>query len=258
MKLYARYLAIQLKSQLEYRASFVMKLAAQFFLAFSAVASVFFMLDRFGAIGGFVRGEVLFCFSVANLGFSLAECIFRGFDTFSGIISDGRFDRMLVRPKGLVFQIIASKAEFSKLGRVGAAIVVLVLAIAETDFAWSIGRGLLLVFMLAGSITYFAGLQIIYAGFCFFTLKGLEFMNIFTDGGRELGQYPLAVYGKGVLIFFTALLPLACAQYWPFLVLCGRSDSVIYALAPAVCFVFLIPCMLFWRFGLKHYVSTGS
>ena len=51
------------------------------------------------------------------------------------------------------------------------------------------------------------------AGISFFTIEGLEFMNIFTDGSREFGKYPLSVYGKGVLKFMTYVIPFALVQY---------------------------------------------
>lgn len=34
------------------------------------------------------------------------------------------------------------------------------------------------------------------AAFAFYTLDGLEFMNILTDGAREYGKYPIGIYGK--------------------------------------------------------------
>ena len=115
-----------------------------------------------------------------------------------------------------------------------------------------------LVFLLLGGTAYFAGLFLIYAAFCFFTLEGLEFMNILTEGGKEFGAYPLAIYGKGMLAAFTFVLPMACFQYYPFLYLTGRSADPWLLLTPACCFLFLLPCYVFWRFGVRRYKSSGS
>ena len=60
-----------------------------------------------------------------------------------------------------------------------------------------------LLMMLAGGVLLFGALFLLYAGICFFTLEGLEFMNIFTDGSREFGKYPVSVYGEGMLKFYT-------------------------------------------------------
>lgn len=258
LKLYGKYAAARLKSMMEYKASFLMMTLTQFLLAFTTLLSINFLMRRFGAVGGFTYEEVLICYAASNFSFAFAECFFRGFDTFSSLIGNGGFDRIMVRPRNEIFQIVASQIEFSKLGRMFTALAILVYALGVSGISWNVGRVLVLAFMLAGGVAFFTGLFIIYASICFFTLEGLEFMNIFTDGGRELGKYPLSIYGKGILTFFTCVLPFACAQYYPFLFLCGKSDSLLCALSPAACFVFLLPCYAFWRFGLRHYKSTGS
>lgn len=70
---------------------------------------------------------------------------------------------------------------------------------------WSIQKIITIIFMLVGGTALFSGLFLIYATLCFFTLEGLEFMNIFTDGAREYGKYPTGIYGKKMLIFTTFL-----------------------------------------------------
>ncbi|MBQ4353518.1 MAG: ABC-2 family transporter protein, partial [Clostridia bacterium] len=86
----------------------------------------------------------------------------------------------------------------------------------------------------------------------------LEFMNIFTDGGREFGSYPLAIYGDAVLKFFTYIIPMALWQYYPLLYLIGKTDNRLYMFAPLASVVFLVPCYLLWRIGVRHFRSTGS
>lgn len=83
-------------------------------------------------------------------------------------------------------------------------------------------------------------------------------MNVLTDGGKEFGQYPLAVYGKAILTFCTVVVPYAWFQQIPLDYLTGNSGNILRMFAPLVCFVFIIPCYAIWRFGLRNYRSTGS
>lgn len=83
-------------------------------------------------------------------------------------------------------------------------------------------------------------------------------MNIFTDGAREFGKYPISVYGSGVLKFCTYVIPFALFQYYPFLYLIGQSDNRWFMVLPLAAWLFLIPCLLVWRIGVRHYKSTGS
>ena len=104
----------------------------------------------------------------------------------------------------------------------------------------------------------FTGIFLIYAAVSFFTLEGLEFMNVLTDGAREYGKYPVSVYGKRVLQFTTFVVPYALIQYYPLLYLLGRSENPLYIFLPLMAGVFLLPCWLLWRLGVRHYKSTGS
>lgn len=258
MKLYFRYFSIHVRSIMQYKVSFFMTAFGQFLVAFTGFISIAFMFDRFHEVQGFQYSEVLLCFSVVLMAFSLSETFFRGFDAFPSMISNGEFDRILVRPRNEIFQVLCSKLELTRLSRVLQAAITLCWAIPASNIDWTPSKVAVLVLMIVGGIANFSGLFLIYAAISFFTLEGLEFMNIFTDGGREFGRYPYSVYGRSVLKFFTFVIPSACFQYYPFTYLIGRTNQIWAALTPLYCFVFLIPCWMLWRFGVRHYRSTGS
>ena len=258
MKLYLKYLGMLLKSQLQYRASFIMMTLGHFLIAFTAFLGVQFLLDRFSSVGGFSLAEILLCFSVVLMAFSLSECFARGFDVFPRLIRSGQLDRVLVRPRSVIFQVLTSNADFSRLGRVLQAVLMLAYGIGAGAVEWTGLKILCLVLMLLGGVAVFTALFVLYAGISFFTLEGLEFMNIFTDGSREFGKYPLSIYGEGVLKFCTYVIPIALFQYWPLLYLVGRSERVALIFLPLLGFLFLLPCYGFFRFGLRKYQSSGS
>lgn len=258
MKLYAKFFSLHLRSIMQYKSSFFLMTLGQFILAFSAFLSVWFLFDRFHQVDGFTFEQVLLCFSVTLMAFSWCEGFFRGFDTFSSTIQNAEFDRILLRPRNEIFLVLSGKIELSKIGRLLQAFLVFLYALPVSGVEWDVQRVLVLLFMLIGGVCVFCGLFLIYAAICFFTVEGLEFMNIFTDGGKEFGSYPMSIYGDGILRFFTFMVPIACFQYWPLLYLLGKSDSLWCMLSPLVCIVFLLPCWGFWRFGVRHYQSTGS
>lgn len=216
------------------------------------------MLSRYNTVNGFTFSEILLCFAVMLSSFSISECFVRGFDSFPVIISNGEFDRILVRPRNEILQILASRIEFTRIGRLLQALLLFAYSIPTSQVVWTLDKILTLSFMIVGGLFVFSGLFIVYAGLCFFTIEGLEFMNIFTDGGREFGKYPFSIYGDGVLKFLTYVIPLALFQYYPFLYLIGKSDNTYYMFLPLAGILFIVPCILFWKIGVKHYKSTGS
>ena len=258
MKLYLHYLSIHLRSQMQYKTSFFLTVLGQFVGSFTFLLSILFLMDRFHTIRGFTTAQVLLCFGTVLMAFSIAECFFRGFDSFAGTISQGQFDRILLRPRSEVLLTLCSKAELSRIGRFAQAALVFAYAIPNSGVDWTWDKILTLAFMVLSGVALFSGLFVIYAAICFFTTEGLEFMNIFTDGGREFGSYPLSIYGEGVLKFFTYVIPMALWQYYPLLYLIGHSDNPMYRIAPLASVVFLIPCLILWRIGVRHFKSTGS
>jgi ABC-2 type transport system permease protein len=247
-----------------YRLSTWLVTIGQFFGAFFAFISIKLLFDRFGSLTGpnesWTFAEVCLCFAVTTISFSLTECFARGFDSFSRMIVKGDFDRILLRPRSTILQIFGSAFELTRTGKLLQGFLVLAVALSQPGFSWGPDKVFTLVFMIAGGAAIFSGLFIIGAAVCFFTLEGLEVINIFTDGGRELASYPLPVYGKWLQRFFTFIVPFGCVNYLPLMYLSGRAFRypLLYMVMPGLGFLFLIPCILIWRLGVRHYTSSGS
>ena len=258
MRLYLKFVAMHLKRSMAYKQSFFMSTLGQFLISFSAFLSMWFLLSRFGTVGGYTLGECMLCAGVTLSGFSLAECFFRGFDRFSGIVKSAGFDRVMLRPRGLMLQVLCDDIEFARLGKLIQGVGMLIWGIAIAPVTWTAGRVALLFVMILGGTVIFSGLFILCAALCFFTLEGLEFINIFTDGMREYGVYPLDVYGGGILKFCTFVIPYALFQYYPLMALLGRTEHRLLGLMPLLTPLFLLPCAALWQIGVRRYKSAGS
>ena len=240
-----------------YRGSFLLSCLGHLLVTVNTFLGVKFLMDRFGTIAGYTLPQLALCFAVILAATSLAECFARGLDAFASVLSEARFDRLLVRPRGLLFQLLCEKMKLSMVPRLLQAVLMLVWAISAGAVRWTASKAAVLVLMILCGAALFFGLFLINAALCFFTLEGLEVMNIFTDGPREYGKYPFGIYGKGVLWILTLLVPLALVQHWPLQYLLDRGP-VWYGFLPLVSLLFLIPCAAVWRLGVRHYRSTGS
>lgn len=258
LKLYKKYVAIQVQGMMQYKMSFLLTSIGQFLVSFNVFLGVFFMFQKFHTVEGFTYSEVLLCFGVTLMEFSIAEALARGFDTFSSTISNGDFDRILVRPRNEIFQVLAGKIELTRIGRIIQAIVMFVYGIRKSQVHWSYDKVLTVIFMLVGGAAVFSGIFLIYAAICFFTLEGLEFMNVLTDGAREYGKYPISVYGKRALQFCTFVIPYAWIQYYPICYILDKNAEAWWSFLPLAACLFLLPCYILWKIGVRHYKSVGS
>ena len=192
------------------------------------------------------------------IGFSFCETFFRGIDVFDDLIVNGSFDRLLLRPRGILFQVFCEKVSFMKLSRLLQAIVVLIIAIIKIDVIWTISKIITLVFMIFSSVIIFLSIFILTASYCFFTVKGLEVRNVLTDGSRHMAQYPIGIFRKGFLTFFTYVIPFGFVNYYPLLYILEKDTNKLLIISPLITLVFLIPSILIFYFGVKKYSSVGS
>lgn len=258
MKFYVKCFSMNLKSLMQYKVSFFLVTMGQFLTAFSTFLGVHFMFSRFNVVEGFRYEQVLLCFATVTMAFSLAEIFGSGFQTFSRMLGNGEFDRALVRPKRVIFQVLASKMDFTRIGVLIQAIIVFCYAIPQSGVVWTWDKILTLFFMVVCGCMIIWGIYLIQAAFSFFTVEGLEFMSLLTYGGRDFGRYPFSIYGKYVLRFLTYVIPLALFQYYPLLYLLAEEENRFYMLTPFLGLLFLIPCYVLFRVGLYRYKSTGS
>lgn len=258
IKLYVHYLSITLRSTMQYKASFFLMVTGRFILSFNGILGVYFMLSRFGHVKGYSLGEVLLCFSIIQMDFALAECIGSGFAVFSSIVRQGEFDRILLRPHSAILQLLGSRFRIDRIGLILQAVVMFAYGIAVAPINWTFGRIMTVVFMLIGGTLLFIGFFLLRAALTFFTMEGLEAVNILTYGAKEHGKYPIDIYGKKMLKFCTYVLPYTLIQYYPLQYLLGRTERWYYGIYPFGVAGFLAVCYGAWRLGMRHYQSAGS
>ena len=257
MRLYFKFFSIHFRSAMTYRSSFFLSCLGHLLITANVFLSVVFLMDRFESVGGYTLPQLSLCYAVILAGTSLAECFARGIDAFGRILSQAQFDRIMLRPRPLLSQVLCQDMKPTMLARLLQAVIMLAWAIPSGAVHWTPFKALTLALMILCGAGIFFGVFLINACVTFFTLEHVEALNIFLDGPREYGKYPFGIYGKPVLIILTFLVPLALVQHWPLQYLFDRGPAW-YGLLPIVSLVFLIPCGLLWRLGVRHYRSTGS
>ncbi|MBR2712655.1 MAG: ABC-2 family transporter protein [Bacilli bacterium] len=258
VKLFIESIKLNIKSQIEYKASFIINSISQLFVFFSYYFMILALFNKFNNIKGFTLYEILLCFSIIHLGFAFNETFFRGIDRFEDYIIDGSLDRFLVRPRGILFQALSAQIDLIKGLKIIQAIIILIISLINLNIVWNISKVIVLILCIISSILIFFGIFILTASYCFVTVQGLEVKNLFTDGGKHMAQYPIGIYRKGIVFVFTFIIPYAFINYYPLLYFLDKTNNTLYMFSPLLVLLFLVPCLLSFKIGLKHYSSTGS
>jgi len=263
LRLYLRYIGISVRGQMQYRASFVMITIGHLLITGIEFLGIWVLFERFGKLKGWTLAEVALFYGIVNIAFALAEAAARGFDIFPGMVKSGEFDRLLLRPRSTVLQLLGRELQLIRVGRIIQALIILGWATSALGLAWTLAKVGLLLAAILGGACLFAGLFVLQATLAFWTTESLEIVNIITYGGVETAQYPLSIYRPWFRIFFTMVVPLACINYFPALVILDRADphgapAFLGWAAPAVGVLFLLATFQIWKIGVRHYRSTGS
>ena len=106
MRLYFKFFSIHFRSAMTYRSSFFLSCLGHLLITTNVFLSVAFLMDRFESVGGYTLPQLSLCYAVILAGTSLAECFARGIDAFGRILSQAQFDRIMLRPRPLLFQVL--------------------------------------------------------------------------------------------------------------------------------------------------------
>jgi len=261
--LYFRLIGFSVQSQLQYRASFCFQVLGQFVITFSEFLAIWALLHRFGHIRGWTLPEICFFYATVSLSFALSDSLGQGFDQFGSLVRSGEFDRMLLRPRSLVLQLLGHQLTLKRLGRFSQSLVVLALGAIWLPQVVTLPNGLLLLWAILGGTCLFLGALVIQATICFWTVESIEMMNAVTYGGVTTAQYPMSIYHEWLQKFFLFVIPLALVAYVPILGVLGRAQAYGWSewtpwLAPLAGPLFLLLALQVWKFGVRKYCSTGT
>lgn len=260
IRLYLRYFATALKTQLAYKSSFIMLSVASLLSILTEFLAMLAFFDRFGGLKGWNLHEVVLFYGMCNLAFALCEMLMGGFETFGRMVKSGEFDRVLLRPRSTVLQLLGTDIQLRRIGRMTMGLFASIWAVNRLGLCWNAGEFLLFIGAVLGGAMLFGGVILIQAASCFWTIESLELFNMVTYGGVQTAQYPMDIYGKWLRRFFTGVIPLAALNYWPCSVLLHRNYIPAAAgwLSSLVGPLFFLIGLAIWRFGVSKYRSTGS
>lgn len=259
VKVYFRMLQINILSGMEYK-GWWLSIVQTLVTVLGDLVSTFLLFSRFGSIGEWTLERILLIYSLAVTGFGLAETFCRGFDYFPWhMIRSGGFDRVLLRPRPLAVQVAGSYFHLHRLSRVVTGLFMIFWALARLEVAFSPWRMLMLAGALLGSFVMYCGVFILTSGIAFFSIKSLDWIYILTNASYQLTRCPVPYLPRILHRLFTFVLPMLVISYYPASAVCGWGEPVWLGwLALPVGLAFLGVSLGVWRFGVRHYKSTGS
>jgi ABC-2 type transport system permease protein len=258
-----RLVGAQIRAQLQYRLSFALDAFATFWIAFIDFLVLLVIFRNVPRLNSWDVHEVAFLYALSSITFAVTDMAIGQLDQLPQKIRDGNFDILLIRPRGTLFQVIASDFAIRRLARVLQGVIVLVYALSALSIHSSVPRALVLLASLPSAVVIFASIWVTGSCIAFWTTDGGEFTNAFTYGGTAMAQYPFDIYSSWLRRLLGFVIPLAFVCYFPALYVLGKPDPLglpqfLEFCSPAVAAAAAVVAGLLWRFAVRHYRSAGG
>ncbi|QMV40979.1 ABC transporter permease [Cohnella cholangitidis] len=260
--LFFKYSNMNLKLTLEYKLNRSLITLAIFCREMVGVVVMWLILLRFLHIRGWELHEMLFLYSFLFLSYSLFVFLFAGIRDFDNMVHSGEFDRLLTRPLGLMFQIVAARIDFSATLGHG---IVGVLLFSNTAFSvgidWTWGNVAYFALVLLGGTLIQAAIFLLSACFSFWAVKTESLRNLIFFNTRRIAGYPLSFYPVFIQKLLVFVIPLSFVNYFPAQYFLRKDDASLWSgylyLTPVVGALLFGFVFLLWKRGVRHYSSTG-
>jgi ABC-2 type transport system permease protein len=261
--LYLAMMGAGLRSQLQYRANFVIWIVMGLVYQTTGFFFIWVLLSRFPVLAGWSFGQIAFLYGLRLMAHGLNLIAFGYLHRIEYLVRHGEMDRFLVRPVPVLFHVVVDRFPVGAIGDFSGGVAVFVAANAMVGLSWTpVSVGYLLLAVIGGALIE-AGIKLVIASLCFRWLSTRALVFLVDDLFSNFGNYPLRMFGGAIQFLLTFALPVAFIAYFPASVLLGRTDELV--VAPAIAYgaplvgvlVFGLAYLL-WRHELPQYQSSGS
>lgn len=260
---YWLYIKTFFKSRAEYRAGFFFGLLANFYCYFITYATYWVLVNGLGSIGGWDFADLSILYGLSMLTYSISgTLIWYTVYHLGEAITRGELDTYLIRPVGILRQMIFQRFGDTFIGQIIVTVIFLISAIiVKIETMTPLLFIYLIISVISGALIQ-AGGMILIGSISFWTKRSSEIGQIFYYDMRQITQYPLAIFPRWIQYLLTFVFPWAFINYYPSLILLNKAASQtelwLGLLSPVVGVLFLTLSLFVFNKGLKRYSGAGS
>ena len=260
---YLLYIKTFFKSRAEYRVGFFLGQFSNFYRFFIPYLTFIVLVNEFGTIGGWDFNDLSILFGISILTYSISGTfVWYTVYNMSKIVTDGGLDIYLVRPIGVLRQMIFQRFGDTFIGEIVVTLIFLSAALIAKADTFNVLKIIYFIFVIAGGCFAQCGAMIFLGALSFWILRSGELSNTLYYDIRSMTQYPLIVFPIWIQYLLTYIFPWAFINYYPALILTNKLQStydlVLGLLSPIIgIFIFCIGILTFNK-GLKKYTSAGN
>lgn len=262
--LFGCYMRVSIKSWFQYKVDAILRTLAVFLREVSSILLIYFTLKKFNFLKNWSSDELIFLYSFLFITYGILIVFFTGLRDMDTYIVSGSFDRYLLRPRGILFQIITSNSDwFAATGHGVLGIILVVLSSRQVHIVWNLRTIFYYLTTITGGVLIQGAVFLFFASCTIYVIQADNARNIVYHNLRRFAGYPLSIYAQVIQILLVYIVPFAFVNYFPAEHMLNKVDSIGYPsgyryMTFFVGVIMYVIIYMFWRQSIKHYVSTGN
>jgi ABC-2 type transport system permease protein len=261
--IYFAYAKMFIKARMEYRFSFFSGIFANFYSYFITYTTFWVITRQFNTIAGWSFEDMSILYGLNLLSYSLAGTLF-WYTVFhlENEITTGNLDSYLIRPMGLIKQMMCRRFGDTFIGQIIVTLFFMVSALINIRYRLTVWSYIYLIMAVLGGVLIQSGAMIILGSLSFWMLRSAELSDIVYYGIRNFIHYPLSVFPGYIRIILTYIFPWALINYYPSLIILHKvqtaEDFFLGIFSPVIGILFFLLSMFIFNRGLRKYSGSGG
>lgn len=258
LRLYGSFLALQLRTMMEYRVNFLIGASSTIAMQASALLTIWVVMHQIPSLRGWSLDQVLLVYGLTNLALSFGHMFADNLWIMGRqYIRPGGFDRFLVRPINPLFHLLADRFCYDGIGDFLVGLAVTAKAMSGLGVAWTAPRLVYLALTVVSGGAIFIALNLITAVTAFWIVDSLP-ITLAVFQTHQFARYPLPIYSRWIRFMMTWMIPYGLASFYPASHLVGRDVGLLAWAPPVMAALLLLVGYRLWLVGLAHYTGTGT
>ena len=265
LRLYKVLIAQFFKVILQSKVDFLMGLLGFFFTQFMGIVFLYLVFQQIPSLKGWTLEQLIFIYGFAQIPRGIDHLFTDNIWMVAWrIVINGEFDRYMLRPMNVFFQVISEKLQPDALGEllVGSILVIssLVKGIVVVDFEHGL---LFVVSVFAGALIY-TSIKLFFASLAFWVKISGPFLQVAYEMA-DFAKYPTEIYAKAIRFIITWIIPFAFVAYLPASYFLGVGgfwgmdcSAMVIGIECVIAIVFWIVAYTLFYKGTKVYESAGN
>ncbi|MCM1283351.1 MAG: ABC-2 family transporter protein [Muribaculaceae bacterium] len=254
-----RVLASQfLKTILQSKVDFLMGLFGFFFTQIMGIAFLYLVFEQIPSLQGWTLEQLIFIYGFAQIPRGIDHLLTDNIWLVSWwMVIDGDFDRYMLRPMNVFFQVICEKLQPDALGELLVGTILVGMSLSKGILTVDAVHILLFfVSILAGALIYTA-VKLFFASLAFWVKQSGPFLQVAYEMAN-FAKYPTEIYGKVVQFLITWVIPFAFVAYLPASYFLMGKGAAVIGVECVIAVVFFAIAYALFCYGTRRYESAGN